>query len=295
MNVMPQTTTPATSHGYSFGPGPLGELRDSSGFINRPDALRERMTEDGYLLLRQCLDPAQVLAARAELCTKLAAVGLLDPAHPPTDATYSGSNAGLSAIDRKAFAHDLRTGPALRALLHQGRLIAFCETFLGGPVLPFSFIWVRTVRPGAATGCHYDWVYMGRGTRSLYTAWVPIGPVPFSDGPLAILEGSHRFEELKATYGALDVDRDKERNPYAGGWLSKDPGAVQQRHGGRWLTAEFAPGDLLLFGMFTLHCSLDNTNRERRIRLSTDTRYQLATEPADERWTGEEPFGHGME
>ena len=286
---------PWRSHGYSFGPEPVGELRDSSSLAQQPDALRERMAEDGYLLLRGALDREQVLAARAELCAKLAAVGLLDPSRLPTDAIYSGSNAGLGQLDRKAFAHDLRTGPALRALLQQGRIIRLFEAFLGGPVLPFSFIWVRTVRPGAATGCHYDWVYMGRGTRNLYTSWVPIGPVPFSDGPLAILEGSHRFTDLKATYGALDVDRDKDNNPYGGGWLSKDPGAVQQRHGGRWLTAEFAPGDLLLFGMFTLHCSLDNTSPQRRIRLSTDTRYQLAAEPADERWTGEEPFGHGME
>jgi hypothetical protein len=46
--------------------------------------------------------------------------------------------------------------------------------------------------------------------------------------------------------------------------------------------------------MFTLHCSLDNTSPQGRIRLSIDTRYQLKSEPADERWTGEEPFGHGM-
>jgi len=30
-----------------------------------------------------------------------------------------------------------------------------------------------------------------------------------------------------------------------------------------------------------------------RLRISTDTRYQLASEPADERWSGEEPIGHG--
>ena len=49
-----------------------------------------------------------------------------------------------------------------------------------------------------------------------------------------------------------------------------------------------------MFGMFTLHCSLDNRSPENRIRLSTDTRYQLASEPADERWIGDEPFGNGM-
>jgi hypothetical protein len=57
---------------------------------------------------------------------------------------------------------------------------------------------------------------------------------------------------------------------------------VQQQFGGRWLTTEFQAGDLLIFTMFTLHCSLDNTSP--RIRLSTDSRYQPAADPVDERW-----------
>jgi hypothetical protein len=39
--------------------------------------------------------------------------------------------------------------------------------------------------------------------------------------------------------------------------------------------------------MFTHHCSLDN--QSNRIRLSTDSRYQLASEPMDERWSGDHP------
>jgi hypothetical protein len=36
-------------------------------------------------------------------------------------------------------------------------------------------------------------------------------------------------------------------------------------------------------------------NRTNRVRLSTDSRYQLATESADERWMGAEPIAHGPE
>ena len=85
--------------------------------------------------------------------------------------------------------------------------------------------------------------------------------------------------------GQLDVDRDRDNNPYGGGWFSKNPAEVQQRFGGRWLTTEFQAGDALVFTMFTLHCSLDNTSN--RIRLSTDSRYQLASAPIDERWVEE--------
>jgi hypothetical protein len=36
-------------------------------------------------------------------------------------------------------------------------------------------------------------------------------------------------------------------------------------------------------------------NHTNRLRLSTDTRYQLASEPVDERWIGEDPIAHGPE
>jgi len=52
-------------------------------------------------------------------------------------------------------------------------------------------------------------------------------------------------------------------------------------------------GDVLTFGMYTLHCSLDN--HSDRVRLSADSRYQLASEPADHRWTGEEPPAHAVD
>ncbi len=56
-------------------------------------------------------------------------------------------------------------------------------------------------------------------------------------------------------------------------------------------TAKFKMGDLLVFGIYTMHASCDN--QTLRMRISSDTRYQSATEPADERWIGSHPMGHG--
>ncbi len=295
-DTLAATGSDLTSHGYVFdlNPSAFGELRDSSPLLADLAALHQRYEDDGYLLLRGYLDRELVLAARRELVEKLDSVGLIDRHAPLLDAIYSGRNDGLSQIDRRAFARSLRTGPALRKVVHQGRVIEFFTRYLGGAVRALDYIWVRNVRVGAATGCHIDWVYMGRGTRNLYTAWIPMGDVSLAEGPLAVLEGSHHLEELQRTYGAIDVDRDKNHG-YVGGWLTKDVTSVQARYGGRWLTTEFQAGDVLVFGMFTLHCSLDNKSPLNRIRLSTDTRYQLAAEPVDERWIGEEPFGHGMD
>lgn len=73
--------------------------------------------------------------------------------------------------------------------------------------------------------------------------------------------------------------------------MSGHPVQVQRDLGGRWLTARcFEMGDFLTFSLKTIHGSLDN--QSDRIRLSTDTRYQRADEPADERWIGPGPRGH---
>ena len=48
---------------------------------------------------------------------------------------------------------------------------------------------------------------------------------------------------------------------------------------------------LSTFGMFLVHASLDNRTPDR-IRLSSDSRYQRASEPIDERWVGPNPPGH---
>ncbi len=60
----------------------------------------------------------------------------------------------------------------------------------------------------------------------------------------------------------------------------------------RLLTAEeYRMGDLLIFSIYTVHGSLDNPSWQ--IRMSSDSRYQLASEPVDERWAGENPPAHG--
>jgi ectoine hydroxylase-related dioxygenase (phytanoyl-CoA dioxygenase family) len=161
----------------------------------------------------------------------------------------------------------------------------FLSDFLGAPALTFDYKWLRTHRTGDFVGAHYDIVYMGRGTHNLYTVWTPLGDVPLNKGPLAILEGSQHFERIKETYGKMDVDRD-----HVTGAFSDDPLDMIERYGGRWLTTEYQMGDALIFGMFTMHGSLNNMTNQYRI--SSDTRYQRADEPVDERWVGEHPIAH---
>jgi hypothetical protein len=277
----------------------FGELRSASHLLSDVGALRERMREDGYLYLPGYLDRDQVLEARQVLLHRLAEGGHLDDRYPVPDAI---ARPGADIAFKPDLAKD--NAPLLK-LLYGGRMMEFYERFLGGEVRHFDYTWMRAMGPGRGTAPHCDIVFMGRGTTSLYTAWTPLGDISYEIGGLMILENSHRHEKLRANYGAKDVDeyctnrRDAPPSGLGGGGnigrggsLSRNPVRLRQRLGGRWLTTEYRAGDLLTFSMYTVHASIDN--RSNQIRLSSDTRYQLASEPVDERWVGENPIGHGM-
>ncbi len=258
------------------------------------------MAEDGYLYLPGYLDRNLVLRARESVTERLAAEGLTDPGHS-ADEAVAHPDSGLKF--KPDLAHD---NEPLHRLLYGGCMMAFYERFLGGPVRHYDFTWMRAVAPGYGTQPHGDIVFMGRGTHDLYTAWTPLGDIDYRLGGLIILEGSHRLRSLREEYLTRDVDEYCENvdgeEKYAKtdstmhGWrwdgsISEDPVKLREQLGGRWLTAEYRAGDLLTFSTYTIHASLDN--RSERIRLSSDSRYQLAAEPADERWIGETPVGHG--
>lgn len=273
-------------------PDAFGELRRSLDIVDDGVALHERMREDGYLYLPGYLDRAEVLEARAVLLGRLASAGCLEPNMP--------IDAALARKDHASYFMPELTedNPTLMRLLYEGRMTAFYTRLLGGEVRHFDYTWLRAVTPGSGTAPHCDIVYMGRGTTDLYTAWTPLGDIPREIGGLLVLEGSHKHDRLRLGYGTKDVDaycsnhNDIRTTGSSGfGVLTFNPIRLRERLGGRWLTANFQAGDLLTFSMFTVHCSLDNGSDQ--VRLSSDTRYQLASEPVDERWVGEHPIGHG--
>jgi len=305
-------TLDLVSCGYPLetGPDAFGFLRPSGDHRNDAGALQARLAEDGYLYLPGLLDREQVIAARVKILEAARQEGLLDPAFP-IEAGVLREGAG-NPYFRPDYTRD---NDALMGALYDGPMMALFERLFAAPVRHFDYTWLRTVGAGPGTEPHCDIVYMGRGTRQLLTAWTPLGDIPLSLGGLMILENSHRQASAAlANYLQQDVDSYCENGPNAekirtgefgwehwdgsgNGWngaLQRDPVSLRQRLGGRWLTAaEYRMGDILIFTMATVHASLDN--RTRYLRLSSDTRYQRADEPIDERWIGEQPIGHGVE
>jgi len=290
-----------TSGGIELDPGPerFGFLCESNDLIGNAEALRARMERNGYLYLPGFLDRDEVNAARKAICEELSEEGLLDP-DEPVELAIARPHTKMSF--RPDIANGKLAGPLIRKVIYGERIMSFFGLFLGGEATHYDFTWMRTIAPGLGSQAHCDVIFMGRGTKNLYTAWVPFGDVPLNVGGLLLIEGSNHNEQVRQSYCTMDYDSSCQNRPgehpltaagyHTSGALSEDMRQTRDLDGGRLLTAEqYKMGDLLIFSVYTIHGSLDNHSRE--IRLSTDSRYQLASEPLDERWVGEHPAGHG--
>lgn len=276
----------------------FGKLRSSSDIADDTRALGERMEEDGYLYIPGFWHRDKILEVRADLLENLSTLGVVDPDFPLMEGR---SNPEIRSSFKPEAARNL---PSIRKLLFSGKIIDFWSAFFGEKVRHFDFVWLRAISRGKAAPPHCDIVYMGRGTHRLHTCWVPYGDISLDIGGVMVLEGSHRQTHRFSKYLKHDVDTYCVNGRHAGdiesgkrvwerdGNLSRNPVSLREKLGGRWLTAEFRMGDLLTFGMHTVHASLDN--RSPFLRLSSDTRYQRASEPVDMRWVGSNPPGHSM-
>lgn len=272
--------------------GAFGRMREATDLVGDWPAMRARMDEDGYVLLRGYLGRDRVLEARREMLSRLAAAGQLDPAAPLMDGI-------LGAGWGNNFRTDLaKANEPVRRVLYEGPMIEFFAGFFGEAVRHYDYTWVRSVGKGHGTPPHSDIVYMGRGTWNLFTAWSPMGDVSWDLGGLMVIPGTHRHERLRNVYGRRDVDTYCVSKPGTSwnapgydGWLTKDPVGVRRGLKAPWVSSEFRAGDVILFSTCLVHAGLDN--HTNRIRLSTDSRYQPASEPADERWIGANPIAHG--
>lgn len=249
----------------------LTELKDSSDILSNPALQRQRMEEDGYLYIRGFHELEPVLNARREMLESLRDKGMLDPDQLWEEGYIGLENKSLS------FHNQATEYPEFLKLVNSERVLGFFEQLLGEQCLTFDTKWFRAIQQGGNSGAHYDIVYMGKGTKNVYTVWTPLGDIPLEMGGLAVCLGSHQFEKVKKTYGSADYEK-------VSGWFSENPVDIVHQFGGQWATAHFKLGDAIIFGMYTMHASFNNETN--RYRISSDTRYQRSSEPVDPRWHG---------
>lgn len=264
----------------------LGPLRDSSAEIRDSDGLAARLEQDGYLFLRGGLDPHLADAARVAVLRRLAAVDeILDP---EGDARASGrSRRRELEADLGRFWRSVSEQPAMRAATHGAGLTDLMSGLFGEPARPFDFVFLRPGVAGRYTRIHCDKPFFTRKTERVLTVWIALGPVPVERGPLFVVEGSQRWPDVRAHVEGYDVGRDRHRENA----FRDNPADFARERDTRLLTADFAPGDLVIFGMYLLHGALDNHAADRAVRLSCDVRFQPAADPCDPRYFGTDPSG----
>jgi hypothetical protein len=261
-------------HAFRWGEEVV-ELRDSSPIRDDVEALRQRMTEDGYLYIRGFHPREKAERAANAVLSVIGERGGLEAGSRVSDGLVGTENRSFSFFREVAVAHSKEVLDVV-----DGRhSFEFFDRLMGGPTITFDKRWLRAIGHGGHNHFHYDSVYVGRGTLNRYTMWTALTNIPLDNGPLVIALGSDKCERLKQTYGSMDMDRDL-IDPV----FETNPREIVSRFGFKLATAHFQPGDCIIFGLFLLHSSAPNLTN--RYRISIDTRYQLATDPKDERFFG---------
>lgn len=316
-------TLRSLGHELSADPEFFGFLRDSNDVLSDGGALRGRLEEDGYLYIRGFFDPELIRLGRRSIFERLEREDLLHPDHDMMDGfvhpdmiesfrldtapTFKETDGKKRNPDKTAaFRPELAAeSPEIQRVVFGPEIHEFYARLFDCEVRHFDYIWCRLMGPGHGTPVHCDKVYMGRGSQQLLTCWIPYVDIPLELGGLIVLEKSHLQADRISDYLGKDVDQYCENDPAQvqavakdgkwsfPGWLSKRPDSLPKKFESRWLTApEWRIGDFITFRMDLIHGSLDN--QTDRVRFSTDTRFQPAHHPADERWVGENPPGHSL-
>jgi Phytanoyl-CoA dioxygenase (PhyH) len=268
-----------TSNGFGLGPEQVGWLQPvPASQRGDPAALRRRLQSDGYLYLQGVLDPEEVGAFRRFYFQKLARTGLLEAGVDPQLGIAATMGVDLEAV-RKILFEEIVVSHQYEAFCTQPALVDFYRSLFGAEPFLHRRRLLRAVppeeiRPGGATRAHYDLVYIREGSDQVLASWIPLGDCPVGDGGLVYLEGSHLKVQQHERAGLL---RPK-------GYLGADLGRIADDFGGRWLRADYAAGDMVVHTAYLVHASLDNVGLARRIRLSTDIRFQSSREVVDWRW-----------
>jgi len=237
-------------------------MRASSSLLGDAAALRERMDEDGYLYLPKLLDPAPLRRLRERMLDVLERHGWIAGGEWLMDAMALGPAVDEGKAEFAAAYDAVQRLEELHALAHDERLVAAMQQVVGPTAFPHPLKIARLVFPAnyeVTTPPHQDYPN-NQGTPGLTASWIPLGDCPQLLGPLAILRGSHRAGMLP-----LEV------HPGPGNRQARIPQALLETL--RWVTTDFALGDVLLFGAYTVHASLHNAS-EVHLRLSVDFRYQ---------------------
>jgi len=264
----------------------LGELKDTNLKNATDEKLRQSLNDNGYILLRNVIEKNDITKARNDVFEKLNKVDELED--PFTEGIWSGrSKRDELHEDRGVFWENVSNTDSLRKITNGKNLENVFTRIFGISSIGFDFIFLRAVSGGKFTHMHCDAGFFTRKTQKVLTCWLVFTDITIDKGPLFIIEGSHKFSDIKTKYKGFDVDIHKHMKAT----IDTDPITFAQERNTKILTTQFHPGDALIFGMYTVHGTFENYANDKKIRLTCDIRFQPNNELKDPRYFGPSPTG----
>lgn len=227
-----------------------------------PQALKAHMELKGYALIRDLIPQDAVEAVLSDVANVLSAAGWLQsrvsPLHrmPADGASFGDPDPVFKRVYQDVFNLE-----SFHALPHHPALRPVMEMLVGTQILVHPKPIGRLIFPNCerlVVHAHQDYEFM-KGDPEFYTTWIPLHTCTPREGPLAILEGSHRR-------GIQEHLRDNLHVPEI---------AIDTTMGDGWVSGQVNAGDVLIFHGLTIHAATPNSSD--RMRLSLDCRFQDAS------------------
>lgn len=230
--------------------------------------LQRRLVHEGYLYFPKVLSPRKVLRARRAALFLCKRAGWLVKGADVADATFDVAawleRQARSDEERSRFlqewvrcVREWTATPAYGAVYEDRALRALLANVVGGPVVPHPLREARGARIGLPPRCrighaaHQDHNYL-KDPASAFTVWIPAGDCPRRLGGLAVWPRSQRRGFLRHD-GSRGIPEDALRKA-------------------EWASVDYETGDVLVFGMLTVHRALPNRTKDT-LRFSIDFRY----------------------
>ena len=234
---------------------PQRELESCNHLLGDYEALMRFHDEQGYIFLRNVLDPESVEQARRSMFEFMIRHKLVRPEDiDAEEAIWTGEPFEGGYEESPEFA-----GIARKLVEHPNNQKVM-EQILGEPASIIPIVQYRTYPPGGSiTPVHQDGFY-SPGIMKYKPVWMPLVTIDREMGGLMVAVGhcNRGFLHNLAKPAPYPLPDD----------------VIPEKD---WATATFHPGDVLILNPFAPHGSLPNTSN--RIRVSIDTRVQSAADP----------------
>jgi ectoine hydroxylase-related dioxygenase (phytanoyl-CoA dioxygenase family) len=240
-----------------------------------PAQLEDELATRGYALIRGVLPRHDVLRTLGAVTRVLAAAGWLLPGTNPLEriARPEAACGDPDPVFKRTYQAVFNL-EAFHALPHHPALGRVMQMQAGEHLLVHPKPIGRLIFPNCerlTVHPHQDYRFMS-GDPECFTVWIPLHDCPVRNGPLQVVEGSHRAGFLKHNEENLHVPEI----------------AVDARFENDWVGGPIYAGDVLMFHSLTVHAA--SPNLSERMRLSIDCRFQdyrRALHPANLAFSGE--------